>query len=100
MVINAIQAMPDGGVLRVSTGVEDSGVVINISNTGPAISEENIGKIFDPFFTTKDTGKGTGLGLSICYGIIEEHGGTIEVESKAKKGTTFTIKLPVGDANG
>jgi two-component system NtrC family sensor kinase len=59
------------------------------------MSQETIGKIFDPFFTTKEVGKGTGLGLSISYSIIEKLGGTIVVESKLGKGTTFTIKLPV-----
>ncbi len=65
-----------------------------ITDTGAGISEENLGKIFDPFFTTKSD-KGTGLGLSVSYGIIERHGGKIEVQSKVNEGTTFTIKLPL-----
>jgi PAS domain S-box-containing protein len=100
IIVNAIQAMPDGGKLGISTEFEEPCAVISISDTGYGIPKEYIGKIFDPFFTTRDSRKGTGLGLFICYGIIEEHGGTIEVESEIGKGTTFTIKLPVGGVNG
>jgi signal transduction histidine kinase len=68
---------------------------IVFADDGKGIPEENLGRIFDPFFTTKDVGKGTGLGLSICYGLVEEHGGTISVSSKFGEGTIFTIELPI-----
>ena len=66
-----------------------------VRDTGAGIPEEDLDKIFEPFFSTKEVGKGTGLGLSICYGIIEAHGGRIEVESKVSEGTTFRVILPV-----
>jgi two-component system NtrC family sensor kinase len=96
MVLNAGQAMPDGGNLDITICLQDSkeNIVVSISDTGYGISEENLKKIFDPFFTTKEN-KGTGLGLSVSYGIIESHGGEIEVYSEQGKGTRFTILLPV-----
>jgi PAS domain S-box-containing protein len=100
IIINAIQAMPDGGKLTISTEREDSYVVVTISDTGVGIAKEHLPKIFDPFFTTKEVGEGTGLGLSICHGIVKEHGGSIEVESEVGKGSTFRVKLPVGGKNG
>jgi two-component system NtrC family sensor kinase len=72
-----------------------SEVEVLVRDTGTGIPEKNIDKIFEPFFSTKEVGKGTGLGLSICYGIIEAHGGQIEVESKLDEGTTFRMILPV-----
>jgi signal transduction histidine kinase len=70
-------------------------VIIEIEDTGPGISEENLKHIFEPFFTTKSEGKGTGLGLSVVYGIVENHGGTISARSDPGHGSTFTIELPV-----
>jgi nitrogen fixation negative regulator NifL len=70
-------------------------VEIVVRDTGTGIPQDNVEKIFEPFFSTKEVGKGTGLGLSICYGIIEAHGGRIEVESKLEEGTTFRVTLPV-----
>jgi len=70
-------------------------IICKIRDTGHGIKPEHLDKIFDPFFTTKEVGQGTGLGLSISYGIIEKHGGTIEVESKVGEGTTFTVTLPL-----
>jgi signal transduction histidine kinase len=70
-------------------------VLCKISDTGKGIRPEHLDKIFDPFFTTKEVGQGTGLGLSISFGIIEKHGGTIQVESTPGKGTTFTLTLPL-----
>ena len=67
----------------------------NFKDTGPGIPEEDISKLFEPFFTTKKKGKGVGLGLSVAYGIIQEHGGSIYVKSKAGQGTTFQVKLPL-----
>jgi two-component system, NtrC family, sensor kinase len=92
--LNARDAMPSGGELAVQTGMNESMVVIDISDTGMGISEENLKKIFDPFFTTKALGKGTGLGLAVTYGIIQEHGGRILVDSDFGKGTHFRLKLP------
>jgi len=95
--LNAADAMPDGGTLTIRTrfDADRDSVVVDFSDTGLGISEENIGKIFDPFFTTKQTGKGTGLGLAVTYGIIKRHNGTSTVKSAIGKGTTFTIILPV-----
>jgi PAS domain S-box-containing protein len=94
MLLNAMQAMPNGGHLGIKTRASGDIVEIIISDTGIGIAPENLPKIFDPFFTTKEVGKGTGLGLSISYNIIERHGGTIKVESQLGEGTTFTIVLP------
>ncbi|NIO28648.1 MAG: HAMP domain-containing protein [Candidatus Latescibacteria bacterium] len=94
LLLNAIQAMPDGGKLRVKSYVEDNSLKLDVSDTGIGITRENLDKVFDPFFTTKEVGKGTGLGLSVSYGIIKKHRGVIAVESEVGKGTTFSITLP------
>jgi two-component system NtrC family sensor kinase len=96
LLINASQAMPEGGRITVATSLlkDKKELSIAISDTGQGISKENIPKIFDPFFTTKGPEKGTGLGLSVSYGIIQQHGGSISVDSTHGKGTTFTILLP------
>lgn len=96
MIINAAQAMPDGGVLTLATELIEEGKVlsIRIEDTGSGISQANLDKIFDPFFTTKSQ-KGFGLGLSVTYGIIKNHGGTVDVRSVEGEGTCFTILLPV-----
>lgn len=96
MFVNASQAMEDGGKLTIWTGLDLDGetVVIRVEDTGSGIGKELLGKIFDPFFSTKGA-KGTGLGLSVSYGIIEGHGGTIEVQSEEGKGTVFIVTLPV-----
>jgi two-component system NtrC family sensor kinase len=70
-------------------------IEVSFADTGKGIPEENLEKIFEPFFSTKEVGKGTGLGLSICYGIVEAHGGRIEVESRLDEGTTLRVILPV-----
>ncbi len=92
--LNAKDAMPSGGELAVQTAMNDSMVIVDISDTGTGISDEDIKRIFDPFYTTKAIGKGTGLGLAISYGIIQEHGGRIFVDSSIGKGTRFRLKLP------
>jgi len=94
--INAAQAMPEGGKLFIRAEETNGGdyLAVEVEDTGCGIPEENIHKIFDPFFTTKPEKKGTGLGLSVCYGIIQRHGGAIEVESQVGVGTKFTVKLP------
>jgi two-component system sensor histidine kinase HydH len=94
--VNAVQAMPDGGTLSITSNQVSEGkkgkVAIRVSDTGIGISEEKLGIIFTPFYTNKN--RGTGLGLAIVKNIIEEHNGTIEVESETGKGTTFIITLP------
>ncbi|HSV33810.1 MAG TPA: ATP-binding protein, partial [Pyrinomonadaceae bacterium] len=96
LLTNAAQSLGnEPGEVRVKTGVAGEMIVVTISDTGKGIAAENLKKIFDPFFTTKPIGEGTGLGLSISYGIIESHGGTIEVESTPGQGTTFTTMIPM-----
>jgi two-component system, sporulation sensor kinase E len=99
LVMNAIHAMPEGGTLQVGVSPHEGMVRLIVADTGHGISQDVVAKIFDPFFTTKEFGKGTGLGLTVVKGIIEEHQGTIAVESAAGKGTTFTIHLPVYQPN-
>ncbi len=91
---NAIQAIDGPGRVTVETAAEGAWAVVRISDTGSGIPKDILGRIFDPFFTTKKVGEGTGLGLSISYGIVEKHGGRIDVESTPGRGTTFTIRLP------
>ena len=90
---NAAHALGKGGTLTLSAEVEGEDVVLAVTDTGCGIPEEYIGQIFDVFFTTKPAGKGTGLGLALCKRIVEEHGGSIGVESKVGVGTRFTIRL-------
>ncbi|MEM0912669.1 MAG: ATP-binding protein, partial [Pseudomonadota bacterium] len=95
--INAGQAIKSTGKfgqITISTQSQKDWVEIRIKDDGPGISEENKAKLFNPFFTTKQEGEGTGLGLSISIGIISDHGGQIDVESKLGVGTTFIIRLP------
>ena len=93
---NAIDAMPDGGVLTFRASAEPKKVCIEVEDTGIGIPVEDLSKIFEPFFTTKAVGEGTGLGLAVCYGIITDHGGRLSVRSNIEKGTTFSIHLPIG----
>lgn len=98
IVINSLYFTPEGGNITIETGVDHSEVEgelveVSIRDTGPGIPEEIIDRIFDPFFTTKPIGEGTGLGLAICHKIVEEHGGSIGVESREGKGTTFKIRF-------
>ncbi|MBS1155035.1 MAG: two-component system, NtrC family, sensor kinase [Proteobacteria bacterium] len=95
ILINAAQAISEQGEIVIRSGCIADGVYIAISDNGKGIAPENISKIFEPFFTTKPVGEGTGLGLSISYGIIKNHGGKLEVQSRLGKGTTFTIHLPI-----
>jgi len=97
--LNACEAMEKGGSLSITTSYSDGKVRIAFHDSGCGIKQEHMERIFDPFFTTKPVGKGTGLGLSVSYGIIEQHGGSIEVESEEGKGSTFTIILPVEGRN-
>ncbi len=106
IIMNSIQAMPDGGNLTIATSVAKGIIIgeslkdtvrIDISDTGVGITKENMSKLFTPFFTTKGKGKGVGLGLPVVHGIIEQHKGKIEVNSEPNAGTTFTIYLEVMD---
>jgi two-component system, NtrC family, sensor kinase len=95
LILNARDAIPEGGRIRLTTTSTDEGsLVIEVSDTGIGIAPENVAKIYDPFFTTKGVGRGTGLGLAVSYGIVQEHSGHISVESTPGKGTTFRITLP------
>jgi two-component system NtrC family sensor kinase len=96
LLVNAAQAVDSAdGEVRITTRCKDRTVIVSVSDTGRGISADEINKIFDPFFTTKPVGEGTGLGLSISHGIVERHGGAIEVQSAPGRGTTFTISLPI-----
>jgi two-component system NtrC family sensor kinase len=107
LIVNAAEAMEGNGKLTITslTDAHKGCIEVDVADTGSGIPAENYDKIFDPFFTTKETGHGVGLGLAISYGIIKEHKGSISVESKVGKGTTFTVRLPIaviknGDGNG
>jgi len=95
LVLNACHAMPDGGTLVFRLHSVDQGVELSVQDTGCGMSEEDIKKIFDPFFTTKPVGEGTGLGLTVVHGIIQEHEGTIRVNSHPGEGATFMVTLPI-----
>jgi len=100
LINNALDAMPDGGRISFRSDLveEPKGgklVCVEVEDTGGGIAEEHLSRVFDPFFTTKEVGQGTGLGLSISYGIMEEHGGAIRVDSRPGEGTCFKLYLPV-----
>jgi signal transduction histidine kinase len=92
LVVNAIQSMDRGGILKIETIPSGEFVRLSVEDNGYGMSEDVVGKIFIPFFTTKKDG--TGLGLSVVHGIVESHGGKIEVKSIEKKGTVFSVMLP------
>jgi len=93
LILNACDAMPDGGTLTVTSRKADGAVEIAIADTGTGIAPEHLSKIFDPFFTTKQMG--TGLGLSVVYGVVEKHGGSMRAQSRLGEGTTMTVRLPL-----
>jgi signal transduction histidine kinase len=99
LIANAAQAIEQNGKIIITTSKDQSHFHISIKDNGSGISKENIAKIFDPFFTTKKIGDGTGLGLAIVYGIIQRHGGHIDVKSVTtpdpNHGTEFKISLPI-----
>jgi DNA topoisomerase VI subunit B len=97
LIMNAAEAMEGEGLLVVSTrhDCEKETVEVVVRDTGTGILTEDLDQIFVPFFTTKEAGHGVGLGLAISFGIVEEHGGKISVDSEVGKGTTFTVRLPV-----
>jgi len=115
LLVNARDAMPDGGLITITSWLIDVGgdrlnipsyvepgryVMLSVSDTGTGISKEVINRIFDPFFTTKEKGKGTGLGLATVYGIVKDHKGYVSVQSDVGKGTTFEIYFPVSGRSG
>ncbi len=97
LITNALDAMPDGGLLRIGSRecADNEWIEISIADTGIGITEESKKKIFEPFFTTKKVGEGTGLGLSICGKIVKEHSGRLEVKSQVGRGSTFSVFMPV-----
>ncbi|HEU5394064.1 MAG TPA: ATP-binding protein, partial [Candidatus Methylomirabilis sp.] len=107
LLTNALDATEGGGEIRVAAQRQDGGpgrgprgasVAVVVADNGSGISRENLARIFDPFFTTKEVGKGTGLGLAICQSIVEQHGGTIEVQSEGVgKGTVVSVRLPLAE---
>jgi signal transduction histidine kinase len=97
LIINAADAMEGKGRMTISSGAESEAkqVILKFTDTGPGVAPEITEKIFEPFFTTKPVGVGTGLGLSVVYGVIQRHGGTVEVESHPGRGATFIVTLPL-----
>ncbi len=95
LLVNSIDAIEETGTISITTYTRFTDIFIKIKDSGADIKPEHLNKIFDPGFTTKGVGVGTGLGLSIVYRIIEDHKGTITVQSEYGKGTEFTVKLPV-----
>ena len=95
LLINAQQAMPNGGEINIELSTNDENTTAIVQDTGEGIPEDNLTRIFDPFFTTREESGGTGLGLSIIYGIVEQHNGEISVQSIIGEGTTFTLRFPI-----
>lgn len=91
---NAKDAMPEGGLLRITADATNGKLIVSFSDNGCGMDEKTVKRVFDPFFTSKEPGRGTGLGLSIAYGIVKNHGGDLTVRSTPGEGTTFTILLP------
>ena len=102
LIKNAVEAMPEGGLIRISTEDGENEFSVAISDSGPGIPAENLPKMFTPFFTTKKVGKGTGLGLSVCYGIVKMHGGAITAANNPGGGACFTVRIthPMKEGNG
>ncbi|MBI3789964.1 MAG: response regulator [Gemmatimonadetes bacterium] len=98
LVVNARDAMPEGGTLRIMAGVDGGRAVLEVTDTGIGMDEHTRVRVFEPFFTTKPRGRGTGLGLATVYGIVSKAGGEIEVESSPGKGTTMRVRLPLAVA--
>jgi CheY-like chemotaxis protein len=99
LINNAIDAIPQGGEIRINSLMKDNNIVVKIGDTGDGIPNDIKDRVFDPFFTTKGV-QSTGLGLSVSYGIVNRHHGTIAVDSVEGEGTTFTIKFPITKKRG
>jgi PAS domain S-box-containing protein len=98
LLVNASQAMPDGGQIRVKTGIAgDDNTLLTVEDTGMGMDAETLAQCFNPFFTTKDVNQGTGLGLSVVHGIVKSHGGSIEAFSEPGKGARFDVRFPLAD---
>ena len=95
LVLNAVQAMPNGGTLTLRTRLRRGKVVAEVEDDGEGIAEETRERIFDPFFSTREVGEGTGLGLAVSDSIVAAHGGTLEVQSMVGKGSVFRVSFPV-----
>ena len=100
LMLNAVQAMPNGGTLCIRTNAAGTQVALEVADTGPGIAPANLDRIWDPFFTTKPPGSGTGLGLSITQRIVTRHAGQITAENRAEGGARFTVELPVQGPGG
>jgi signal transduction histidine kinase len=96
LMMNAVQAMPRGGVLAVASAARDGAVEIVVEDEGPGIAPEHLARIWDPFFTTKPAGQGTGLGLFVTHGVVARYGGTLRVENREGGGARFVVRLPTG----
>jgi signal transduction histidine kinase len=94
LLANALDASRSGGVITVRSRLDGDSTVVEIEDNGCGIPEEHLPRLFEPFFTTKPVGEGTGLGLSVSFGIVRDHGGTLEVESEVRRGSTFRVRLP------
>ena len=99
LMLNAFQAMPDGGRLTIGLRRDASEVVIEIGDTGPGIPEAHVSKIFDPFFTTRSDSRRSGLGLSVSHSIVRQHGGRVDVRT-SRNGTIFVVRIPVARDSG
>jgi len=97
LVLNAADAMEEGGELRVSLAREGEEVVVRVRDSGPGIAAADLERVFEPFYTTKQAGQGSGLGLMVAKGIASDHGGDLEVASAAGEGAEFAVRLPVGE---
>ncbi len=95
LILNARDAMPNGGRLEISVGADEQAAVVTFRDNGVGIAQANLNKIYDPFFTTKQIGQGTGLGLAVSFGIVQDHGGRIQVESQPGQGTVFYLSIPL-----
>ena len=95
LLANAAQAIAGTGAITIETRREADAAIVTITDTGPGIPADVLGRVFDPFFTTKPVGEGTGLGLSISYEIVTKHGGEIRAASPAGGGAVFTVSLPI-----